>query len=267
VAATAATALATAAALPTGRVFALAFVGLLGGLVTLSVARSRRFGRAGPGPAIAGLGMAGIAACVGLTTYYLAEHPSYHRVHRPETAESLPPVTALVLAVLLAGGLWLALRPPRWLLPDRLARRFGVGMAVALAGGFVLVSRLGLRGVAGLDGGLMGYLLAAPTLVVLTGSAVAGAAGRSFRTGLWACAWAVALSAPLVIAAWLAEAPRWYQQGRGLLLDGEGGFGVGANLGDAIWWPLLFLALWGLPLGVIGAAAGTLSARRRRALC
>jgi hypothetical protein len=39
VAATAATALATGAALPAGRVFALAFVGLLGRLATLTVAR------------------------------------------------------------------------------------------------------------------------------------------------------------------------------------------------------------------------------------
>jgi cytochrome c-type biogenesis protein CcmH/NrfF len=40
---------------------------------------------------------------------------------------------------------------------------------------------------------------------------------------------------------------------------------VGANLGDAIWWPLVFLALWAVPLGVLGAAAGSWWARRRRA--
>jgi hypothetical protein len=48
VAATAATVLVTGAALPAMRVFALAFVGLLGGLATLTVARSRRVRRAGP---------------------------------------------------------------------------------------------------------------------------------------------------------------------------------------------------------------------------
>jgi hypothetical protein len=40
---------------------------------------------------------------------------------------------------------------------------------------------------------------------------------------------------------------------------------VGANLGDAVWWTLIVLALWALPLGVIGAAAGGARARRRRA--
>jgi len=264
VAAIAAAALATGAALPAGRVFALAFVGLVGGLATLAVARWGRVGRAGPGPAIAGLALVGVAACVGFTTYYLAEYPSYHRVHPPSVAVSLPPVTAVVLAVVLAGCLWLALRPPRWLLPDRHARRFGVGMAIALVAGFVLVSRRELRDMT-LDAGMMSYLLNGPILVVLPGSAAAGAAGRSFRAGLWACAWATVLGAPLIIVAWLAEALRWYQQGRGLLLDGAGGLGVGANLGNAIWWPLVFLVLWALPLGVIGAAAGSARARRRRA--
>ena len=190
VAATAATALATGAALPAGRLFALVFVGLVGGLATLAVARSRRVGRAGPGPALTTTALAGIAGCLAATTYYLAEYPSYHRVHPQATLATLPP-----------------------------------------------------------------------------GTAVAAAAGRSFRAGLLACAWAAVLGAPLIIAAWLAEALRWYWQGRGLLLDGDGGPGmVGANLGDAIWWTLVLLALWALPLGVLGAAAGSARAHRRRGL-
>jgi hypothetical protein len=264
VAALVTTALATGAALPAGRVFTLTLVGLVGGLAMLTVARSGRVGGAGPGVAIAGLALAGIAACVAFATYYLAEYPLHHRVHPPATLSSLPPVTAVVLAVSLAGCLWLALRPPRWLLPDRHARRSGIAMAVALAAGFVLVSRLGLRGVGGWDGGLMSYLLAAPLVVVLPGSVAAAAVGRSFRTGLWACAWAVALGAPLLIAAWLAEAPRWYRQVGGLLLDADGAAGMGANLGDAIWWTLLPVALWAVPLGVLGAAGGSAGARRLR---
>jgi hypothetical protein len=63
VAALAATALGTGAVLPAGRVFALTFVGLLGGRATLAVARSRRVRPAGPGPAMAGLALAGVAAC------------------------------------------------------------------------------------------------------------------------------------------------------------------------------------------------------------
>jgi hypothetical protein len=120
VTATAAAAGATGAALPAGRVFVPVFVGLLGGLAALAVARSRRAGHAGPGPAVAGLGLAGVAACVAFLGYYLAEFPTYHRARlQAWTLVSLPPVTAVVLAVVLDGCLWLALRPPRWLLGDR----------------------------------------------------------------------------------------------------------------------------------------------------
>jgi hypothetical protein len=76
------------------------------------------------------------------------------------------------------------------------------------------------------DAGMLSYLLFAAPLVVLAGSAAA-AAGRSFRTGLWACAWATVLGGLLIVVAWLAEAPSWYRQAGGLLLDAEGGVGMG----------------------------------------
>jgi hypothetical protein len=263
VAATVAAALATGAVLPAGRVFAPTFVGVVGGLATLAVARSHRAGWAWPGAAITGLGLAGVAACIAATGYYLAEFPAYHRADPPATLVSLPPVTAAVLAVLLAGCLWLAVRPPLWLLPDRRARRFGVGMAVALVAGFVLTTSRQVLGNPPGTEGMVFYLLIGPILLLLTGSAAASAVGRSFRSGLWACAWAIVLGAPLLIAAWLAETLRWYQQGQGTVLDRAGGLGVGVNLGDAVWWPLVFLAVWALPLGVVGAAAGSARTRER----
>jgi hypothetical protein len=110
---------------------------------------------------------------------------------------------------------------------------------------------------------MMSYLLFVTPLVLLAGSAAA-AAGRSFRAGLRACAWATVLGLPLVIAAWLAEAPAWYRRVGGLLLDADSGLGMGANLGDATWWTLIVLGLWALPLGVLGAAAASAQARRRR---
>jgi hypothetical protein len=253
VAALAATALGIGAVLPAGRVFALTFVGLVGGLATLTVARSRRAGWTGPGPAMAGLALAGVAACLALTIYYLAEHPTYNH----GLTVSLPPLTAVVLAVTLAGCLGLALRPPRWLLADRPGRWLGIAMAIVLVGGSLLVTLP-------FQLGLMGYLLAAALLVVLPGSAVAAAVGRSFRSGLWACAWAVVLSTPLLIATWLVEGLHWDQAGWGAVLDGEGPLGAGLNLGDAVWWNLAHLILWTLPLGVLGAAAGSWLAHHRR---
>jgi hypothetical protein len=157
----------------------------------------------------------GVAACVVATVYYLAEYPSYPQTRGPAIALSLPPVTAVVLAVALAGFLWLGLRPPRWLLPDRVGRWFGVAMANLLVAGFLLDSRLVEPGLERGGHGMMDYLFSGPILVVLPGSVVAAAVGRSFRSGLWACAWAVVLGAPLLIAAWLAEGLHWDQVGRG----------------------------------------------------
>jgi hypothetical protein len=164
--------------------------------------------------------------------------------------------------VLLAGCLWLALRPPRWLRPDRVARRSGVAMTLVVVAGFLVTSRLGLSGVDLADAGMMSYLLFIPPLVVVAGSAAA--AGRSFRSGLRACAWATVLSVLLVMVAWLAEAPHWHRELGGMLLDADSGIGVGTNLSDAIWWTLVVLVLWTMPLGVLGAAAGNALARRQR---
>jgi hypothetical protein len=268
--AVAAAALATGALVPAMRVFAVAFVGLVGGLATLAVARSRQVGRVRPDLAVAATGLAGIAGCVGYITHYLVNYPSMARFNTPGTAApTLPPGTALLLATALAGCLWLALAPPRWLLAGPAARRFGLAMAAVLVAGFLLQARpglaawLGLGDVVGRNPEVMDYLIFAPLVLVLPGAALAAAAGRSFRAGVGASAFALALGAPLVVAVWLAEALRVYRLDGGLLLDGDGGVGVGANLGDAVWWTLVLLLLWALPLGVIGAAAGSLPARRR----
>jgi hypothetical protein len=57
----------------------------------------------------------------------------------------------------------------------------------------------------------------------LTGLAAAAAVDRSFRSGLWACAWATVLGVPLLLAAWLAQALVWYQQGAGCSWTAKGG--------------------------------------------
>jgi hypothetical protein len=119
------------AALPALRVFAVTFAALVGAMVTLWVARSRRLRPAAPGPAVAVAGVAGVVACIAALAYFLVEHPT--------AGAELEPKGAVALAVVLAGCLWLALTPPGGLTTPRPARRLGVGMAVALAVGLVLI--------------------------------------------------------------------------------------------------------------------------------
>jgi hypothetical protein len=76
-------------------VFAPTFVGLIGGLATLTAARSGRRRRAGPGAAVAGLALGGVAGCVAATTWYLAVYPSTPWDHPPTTSRTLPAVTAV----------------------------------------------------------------------------------------------------------------------------------------------------------------------------
>jgi hypothetical protein len=229
-------------------VFGLVLVGLLGGLATLAVARSPGTGRARPG-----LALAGVVGCLACTLYYLAEYPAYDRPGSAGGRRACP-----------GDGGGPGHGPGR--LP--LAGPAPAALAVVLVAGFVLAARQEL-GRAELDIGMMGYLFAALPVVLLAGSVAAALAGRSFRAGLWAGAWAVVLALPLLVGAWLAEALGWWQQRGQLLLDGEGGPGLGAslvgvNLGDAVWWTLVALVLWALPFGVLGAAAGSARPRRRR---
>jgi hypothetical protein len=91
---------------------------------------------------------------------------------------------------------------------------------------------------------------------------LATAAGRSLRVGVQAAVWTALQAALLLFAVWLVEAVRWYHIGGSLLLDGEGGHPIGVNLGDAVFWVLVFIPVWALPFGVFGAALG--GARRRR---
>lgn len=75
--------LAVGGALPAMRLFAVAFVGLVGALVLLAVARSRRVRPAAP--VTAAVGLLGVAACIAVTGYFLVEYP-IGALHLPPTA-------------------------------------------------------------------------------------------------------------------------------------------------------------------------------------
>jgi hypothetical protein len=244
VVAVATAALAVGHALPAMRAFAVTFVALVGTMGTLAVARSHRTRRPAPSPTIAAAGVAGVGACIAVTAYFLVEHPA--------AGKYLSPTVAVILAVVLAGGLWLALTPPRVLTTSRLARGLGVGAALALGLWFFLISRH-------TDGGPLVWILLAPEGVFFLASAAAAAAGRSFRTGVQAAVWTALIGPLLVFAIWIPESLYRYGVDAQLLLDGDLA-PIGVNLADAIW-ALIAIPALGLPFGVIGAAVG---AKRRR---
>jgi hypothetical protein len=100
----------------------------------MAVARSRRIRRPASGPATSAARVGGVAACLGATGYMLAADRS--------AAEALGPTHVVLLAVLLAGCLWLTLTPPRGLASRRLARLVGLGTALALGAGLLASARV-----------------------------------------------------------------------------------------------------------------------------
>jgi hypothetical protein len=240
--------LAVGRALPAMQVFAVAFTGLAGGLSTLAVARSGRLYPGGESPVLACGGLAAVAACVAVTAHFL--------IRNPAAAEHLPPSTAVVLAVVLAGGLGLALIPPHGLATSRVARGLGAGGAVTLGLGFFATSRLTVH----TNGGPFIWVIFAPPVIFFAASAAAGATGRSFRAGLQTVAWTALAGTLVVYAITVPEALHRYAIDGRTLGDGETGYPIGVNLADAVW-GLVVIPILGLPFGVIGAAVG----RRLRA--
>lgn len=249
--------LAVGGALPAMQVFAMAFVGLAGALLVLGVARSRRVRPPAAGPAVTAAGLAGVVACIAVTGYLVVQYPT--------AAVHLRPGGAVFLAAILAGCLWLTLAPPRGLATSRLARRVAVGAALALGVGLVVVSRLGLSGVAGWDAGIFGYLFCAPIVIVFVGAALVAAVDRSFRAGVEATVWTALLTSLACYAVALLEAVSWYRSDTSLILAGDGIpiDAVGENLRNFTWGLILY-PFWWLPFGVIGATVGGARWWRRR---
>ncbi|MCW6007067.1 hypothetical protein K1W54_21145 [Micromonospora sp. CPCC 205371] len=79
-----------------------------------------------PAPAATALVIGAVAACVAAIATFLVRHPG--------AVEGLPPGNAVLLGVVLAGGLWVAVPPPPGLGGARLAPRVGVGAAAFTLG-------------------------------------------------------------------------------------------------------------------------------------
>jgi hypothetical protein len=244
------------AAVPGLGVFAVSFVGLVGAMVVLAVARSRRMRLPVPAPTLLVTG--GVAAAITMTVIFLLRDPA--------AARYLPPANAVFLAAVLAGCLWIAVAAPRSLSSNRLAPHLGVAAAVVLVVGQLLLMRAAsYEPRIESQGQQLVDLLAAlwfwfgPVAVFFVPAFAAGSAGRSFRAGLQAGIWAGIAALPLTYALWLHEALRLYAINGGLLWSGDGA-PEGENLSAALFWTLRFAPLLGLPFAVIGAAIGARAA-------
>jgi hypothetical protein len=254
VAATTAVGPAVGAAVPGLKVFAVTFTGLVGAMLVLAVARSRRPRPRLPVEAPTVLVTAGVAVSIAATVIFLRREPT--------AAQYLPPAAAMYLAAVLAGCLWVAVAAPRWLGTGRLAPHLGAAAAVVFAAWFLLIIRAdGTRPPIPIVLVLALVLPLVPVAVFLVPAFAAGRAGRSFRSGLQAAVWTVTAVIPLTYAIWLPEAlHRHAIDGR--TLDGEVVAPVGVNLNAALLFSLGILPVFGFSLAVIGAGLGARTTHR-----
>jgi len=203
---------------------------------------------AGGWPVLALVGGAAVVASIVVTALLL---------HRDPTAAGyLPAPAAVYLAVGLAGCLWVALAPPRWLATARRGPYLGAAAAVVFAAWSLLSHRPEpVEPPLAMVAPLTVVLVLTPFAAFAVPAFVAGRAGRSLRAGLSAAVWAVIASVPLTYAVWLPEAMRRHAID-GRTLDGELVAPVGADLASALAFCLGIFPLFGLALGVAGAALG-----------
>jgi hypothetical protein len=238
-------------ALPAARVFAVTFAGVVGALALLLALRAGRVRLPASGPEVAVAGLAGVAAAVAGTAYFLARYP--------EATRHLTPGMAVLLAAVLGGCLWLTLAPPRALATQRLPVGIAVGTAVVAAGGVLLTSRLLSGDAAALT---LFYALQLPLVAVFSGSVIM-AATRGYRAGLQTTVWTALLTSLAIFAVAVPEAARSFQLEQTLIYFGDRipPDAAGESLRLATWGLLLF-PFWWLPFGLMGAGLAAWAARR-----
>jgi hypothetical protein len=139
-----------------------------------------------------------------------------------------------------------------------------IAMGTLFAVGTLSASRATL---AGGRGGIMGFTLIWPAVVIFATTFVMALTTRSFRTGLLSGALALVTGLVGFFAVAMAEAARWYEVAGVHLMDGDYPRGGGLERLDAILDPvapgfvLIHLLIWA-PSPVLGATLGSLFRRR-----
>jgi hypothetical protein len=137
------------------------------------------------------------------------------------------------------------------MMASRRARWIGVGVGFLLGALFLLST--GFTQVTG-DGAL-GYVLFGPAFVLFHGALFVALADGSFRSGVQTAVWGATVGSLLTFCIWLLESMRWIQSGAGLLVDNDHvGNMMAANIQDAIFWIFIWVPVWCLPIGILGAA-------------
>ena len=242
VAAGAAAGLLVGMVLPGLALFSTSFVAVLGALVVLTIARSRRLQLPVPGPTA--LVVVGVALSIAVTATFIHRHP-----------DTLTPNAAVYLAAMLAGCVWIAVTTPRSTTGKRLGPRVGAGAAL-----LYMLGLLGLTLWSRVDSHpdvvafLFNWIAGAPG-VLFFAALVAGTVGKSFRSGLQAGVWAAITLGPLAYTYGLSEQMRQYAID-GTFFDGEIADSAGQLMSQAlgVTWIILPLLAW--PLAVLGARLG-----------
>jgi hypothetical protein len=226
------------AAVPGLGFFAAGFVAIVGVMVVLAIARARPVRP--PVPTASVLVAGAVAAAVAALAVFLLQHPT--------AAEALSPARAAILAIALAGCLWLAAAPPGRSGSSRLARYLGVGAAVVLNLAGLAAGRADVEGLPPL------VLLFGPMLTFGVAAFIAAAVGRSFHAGVQAGIWTAIMVMPLNWALALFDALHRYA------IDGVFRFAgdistAGFNLGF-IFMAFLAIPTVGFPFAVFGSIFG-----------
>jgi hypothetical protein len=211
----------------------------------LPIARRRGLRGRSPAPAATVLVTGAVAVSVATTVVFVRRHP--------EAAEGLPPGRIALLAVILAGCLWLAMARPRRSAGNRPGRS-GLAPHLGVAAAFIFDLVLLASIHSNLDGLVQLWLLFGPALTFVVPAVIAATVACSFRAGVRAGTWTAITVMPLTFALLLAEASRQYANDGEWLFAGDvttAGFSVSFAV-------LIFVAIpmIGFPFAVIGAAVG-----------
>ncbi|HEX6685313.1 MAG TPA: hypothetical protein VF062_21155 [Candidatus Limnocylindrales bacterium] len=209
--------------------------------------------RIAPSPAAAVIVVLAVAGCIATTAYAF--------VHYPTTAERFGPVKATILAAILAGCVWLALRPPRSLMTSRRGRWIGIASGFVLSGyllltDFMMPEGTGDAGELAALGLLMSFLVIALVGVQFLGALyVAGM--ESFRSGIQTAVWSAMTGMLLSFSVWMVMMMRKHPP------DSPVPNVMAGDLSEAGFWTLIWFPVWGLPFGILGAALSGVKTQRQ----